>query len=119
MTPAEQIREQEQVQEQNELHAQERAREQESARQDRFRRTLLSARQTIAFSETMRLAVDSFRSSKMRFALTALGMVIGSASVILVVTIGLTGRDYALGLIEKIGTNMVELEYSGGGATGT
>src|ERR1700722_15802832 len=119
MTPAEQIREQEQAQEQNELHAQERAREQESARQDRFRRTLLSARQTIAFSETMRLAVDSFRSSKMRFALTALGMVIGSASVILVVTIGLTGRDYALGLIEKIGTNMVELEYSGGGATGT
>ena len=55
----------------------------------------------------------------MRFALTALGMVIGSASVILVVTIGLTGRDYALGLIEKIGTNMVELEYAGGGATGT
>jgi hypothetical protein len=67
----------------------------------------------------MRLAIDSFRSSKARFALTALGMVIGSASVILVVTIGLTGRDYALGLIEKIGTNMVELEYSGGGATGT
>ncbi len=67
----------------------------------------------------MRLAIDSFRASKGRFALTALGMVIGSASVILVVTIGLTGRDYALGLIEKIGTNMVELEYAGGGATGT
>jgi len=91
----------------------------EQARQESFRRTILSARQTIAFSETVRLAVDSFRSSKTRFALTALGMVIGSASVILVVTIGLTGRDYALGLIEKIGTNMVELEYSGGGATGT
>jgi len=73
----------------------------------------------MAFSETMRLAIDSFRASKARFALTALGMVIGSASVILVVTIGLTGRDYALGLIEKIGTNMVELEYAGGGATGT
>jgi putative ABC transport system permease protein len=91
----------------------------EQARQESFRRTLLSARRTMAFSETLRLAVDSFRSSKARFALTALGMVIGSASVILVVTIGLTGREYALGLIEKIGTNMVELEYSGGGATGT
>jgi putative ABC transport system permease protein len=91
----------------------------EQARQDSFRRTILSAHRTIAFSETMRLAIDSFRSSKARFALTALGMVIGSASVILVVTIGLTGRDYALGLIEKIGTNMVELEYSGGGSTGT
>ena len=73
----------------------------------------------MAFSETLRLALDSFRSSKARFALTALGMVIGSASVILVVTIGLTGREYALGLLEKIGTNFVELEYSGGGSTGT
>jgi putative ABC transport system permease protein len=91
----------------------------ERARQESFRRTLLSARRTMAFSETIRLAIDSFRSSKARFALTALGMVIGSASVILVVTIGLTGRDYALGLIEKIGTNMVELEYAGGGASGT
>jgi putative ABC transport system permease protein len=107
--------------EQNLERDQEQAREQsrEQARQESFRRTLLSARRTMAFSETMRLAIDSFRASKGRFALTALGMVIGSASVILVVTIGLTGRDYALGLIEKIGTNMVELEYSGGGATGT
>jgi putative ABC transport system permease protein len=97
--------------------ATEKAREQ--ARQDRFARTLLSARQTMAFSETIRLALDSFSSSKTRFMLTALGMVIGSASVILVVTIGLTGRGYALGLLEKIGTNFVELEYSGGGSTGS
>jgi len=101
-----------------ERESQDRAR-QDQARLDSFKRTLLSARRTIAFSETMHLAIDSFRASKGRFALTALGMVIGSASVILVVTIGLTGRDYALGLIEKIGTNMVELEYAGGGATGT
>jgi putative ABC transport system permease protein len=96
-----------------------RDRAREQARQESFRRTILSARRTMAFSETIRLAIDSFRSSKARFMLTALGMVIGSASVILVVTIGLTGRDYALGLIQKIGTNMVELEYSGGGATGS
>ena len=96
----------------------EQAREQqrEQDRQDSFRRTINNAHRTIAFGETMKLALDSFRSSKGRFALTALGMVIGSASVIMVVTIGLTGRDYALGLIEKIGTNMVELEYSGGGS---
>jgi putative ABC transport system permease protein len=106
MTPAELIRERtEKVTEQ--------------ARQESFRRTILNAHRPIAFSETIKLAIDSFRSSKARFALTALGMVIGSASVILVVTIGLTGREYALGLIEKIGTNEVELEYSGGGSTGT
>jgi putative ABC transport system permease protein len=61
--------------------------------------------------------MDSFRASKARFALTALGMVIGTASVILVVTIGMTGKQYILQLIQKIGTNSVELEYAGGGAT--
>ena len=44
-------------------------------------------------------------------------MVIGTASVILVVTIGLTGKQYILELIQKIGTNSIELEYAGGGAT--
>ena len=60
------------------------------------------------------LAIDSFRLNKVRFALTALGMVIGSASLILVATIGLTGRNYALKQLENIGPNMVEVEYSGG-----
>lgn len=68
-------------------------------------------------SEILKLAGDSFRASKTRFALTALGMVIGTASVILVVTIGLTGKQYIQELIQKIGTNSVEVEYSGGGAT--
>jgi len=44
-------------------------------------------------------------------------MVIGTASVILVVTIGLTGKQYIIELIQKIGTNSVELEYAGGGVT--
>ncbi len=69
-------------------------------------------------SEILKLAIDSFRASKLRFALTALGMVIGTASVILVVTIGLTGRQFILNEIQKIGTNQVEVEYSGGGAVG-
>ncbi|MGB8262039.1 MAG: ABC transporter permease [Terracidiphilus sp.] len=88
-------------------------------RQSTFEETLSSARQTMVFSEVLKLAVDSFRSSKVRFALTALGMVIGTASVILVVTIGLTGKQYVLQLIQKFGTNSVELEYSGGGAIGS
>ncbi len=67
-------------------------------------------------SEIVLLAIDSFRVSKVRFALTALGMVIGSASVILVFTIGLTGKQYILGLLESIGTNMVSVEYQGGSA---
>jgi putative ABC transport system permease protein len=70
-------------------------------------------------SEILKLALDSFRASKLRFALTALGMVIGTASVILVVTIGLTGKQFILNEIQKIGTNEVEVEYSGAGATGS
>src|SRR5271154_5606958 len=87
------------------------------ARNTAFQQTLLSARQTMLMSEILKIAGDSFRASKMRFALTALGMVIGTASVILVVTIGLTGKQYTLDLLQKIGTNQVEVEYAGGGAT--
>ena len=72
----------------------------------------------MVLSEILKLAMDSFRASKMRFALTALGMVIGTASVILVVTIGMTGKQYILQEIQKIDTNSIELEYAGGGATG-
>ncbi|MGA8085915.1 MAG: ABC transporter permease [Terracidiphilus sp.] len=90
----------------------------EQARHAAFQQTLLSARRTMLMSEILKLAIDSFRASKLRFALTALGMVIGTASVILVVTIGLTGRLFILNEIQKIGTNEVEVEYSGGGAVG-
>ena len=89
----------------------------DQARQRAFQQTLLSANRTMLWSETLKLAIDSFRASKMRFALTALGMVIGTASVILVITIGLTGKQFILEELQKIETNSIELEYSGGGAT--
>ncbi|MDQ1692726.1 MAG: hypothetical protein QOH85_261 [Acidobacteriaceae bacterium] len=79
-----------------------------------FEHTLASAKRTILLREIALLAIDSFRVNKVRFALTALGMVIGSASLILVVTIGLTGKNYAMKKLENIGPNMVEVEYSGG-----
>src|SRR5580704_1240332 len=80
-----------------------------------FERTLASAKRTMVLSEIVSLAIDSFRTNKVRVMLTSLGMVIGSASLILVVTVGLTGKQYILHLIQAIGSNMVEVEYSGGG----
>lgn len=68
----------------------------------------------LVFEEIMRFAYDTFCSNKVRFALTALGMVIGTASLILVVTIGLTGKQYILGQIQAIGANMVYAYYEGG-----
>ena len=67
------------------------------------------------FSEIVSIAIDSFRLAKVRFVLTALGMVIGTASLIMVVTIGLTGKQYALNQIQSIGANMVVAYWEGGG----
>ncbi|MHB1744009.1 MAG: ABC transporter permease [Acidobacteriaceae bacterium] len=78
-----------------------------------FARTLASAKRTMVLSEILSLAFDSFRNNKVRFALTALGMVMGSASVILVATIGLTGRQYAVNYIQGIGANMIIADYPG------
>src|SRR5246127_1459639 len=71
-------------------------------------------RAQIAAGEILSFAYDTVCSNKVRFALTALGMVIGTASLILVVTIGLTGKQYVQRLIQAIGANMIYVEYSGG-----
>ena len=65
--------------------------------------------------ECVAVSIDSFRLNRTRFAMTALGMVIGTASLILVVTIGLTGKQYVLRQIQSIGANMIVVEYKGSG----
>jgi putative ABC transport system permease protein len=70
-------------------------------------------------SEIALVAIDSFRQNKVRFVLTALGMVIGTASLILVVTIGLTGKHYILNQIQNIGSNVIWVEYKGEGPRAT
>lgn len=66
------------------------------------------------YREILAVSLETFRSNKVRFALTALGMVIGTASLILVVTIGLTGKEYILREINAIGANMITANYEGG-----
>jgi len=73
----------------------------------------------LVFEEIMRFAYDTFCTNKVRFALTAFGMVVGTASLILVVTIGLTGKQYILGQIQAIGANMVYVYYEGGSNAST
>ena len=62
----------------------------------------------------MRFSIHALRANKVRTALTALGMVIGNASVILVVTISLTSRDYILEQIRGVGSNMIYAYYEAG-----
>ena len=68
----------------------------------------------VVSGEILSFSFDTFCSNKVRFTLTALGMVIGTASLILVVTIGLTGKQYVLNQIQSIGANLIYAEYEGG-----
>ncbi len=72
----------------------------------------------LVLGETISVAVETFRAHKTRFMLTALGMVIGTASLILVVTIGLTGKEYILRQIQAIGANMMVAYYQSGSGYG-
>lgn len=76
--------------------------------------TQTSERTHLALGEIFNFAYDTFCSNKVRFALTALGMVIGTASLILVTTIGLTGKQYLLNQIQAIGSNWIYAEYESG-----
>jgi len=83
-----------------------------------FDSTLESAQTTMVFGEIVSLALDSFRASKARFMLTMLGMIIGSASIILVVTVGLTGQQYAVETISTLGPNKVEMRTAAAASLG-
>ena len=65
------------------------------------------------FGDIFHLAIDSFRANRARFLLTSLGMVLGTGSLIWVVTIGLAGEKYVLTSIQNIGANLIWAECPG------
>ncbi|MGA3240858.1 MAG: ABC transporter permease [Bryobacteraceae bacterium] len=67
--------------------------------------------------EAVSFSVQSLRANPVRSLLTGLGMVIGTASVILVVTISLTSRDFILQQIEGVGSNIIFAYYVSAGPT--
>lgn len=70
------------------------------------------------FREILLSSWQALRANRVRTLLTALGLVIGNASVILVVTISLTSRDYVLEQIRGIGSNLIIAYYEAGNRTG-
>jgi putative ABC transport system permease protein len=66
------------------------------------------------FGEALRFSFQALSANKVRTFLTALGLVIGNISVILVVTISLTSRDYILEQIRGIGSNIIWAYYDAG-----
>lgn len=65
--------------------------------------------------EALQFGLQSLRANPLRTFLTALGLIIGNASVILVVTISLVGKDFILDQIRGIGSNLVYASYETGG----
>src|SRR6266850_5251765 len=60
--------------------------------------------------ETVSVAIDALRANKVRAMLTSLGVIIGSASIVLVVTVALTSKKFVLSQIESVGSNLVWVE---------
>ena len=58
-------------------------------------------------SEVLKSSYEALKANRVRTLLTALGLVIGNASVILVVTISLTSTEFILDQIRGIGSNVV------------
>ncbi len=58
-------------------------------------------------NETWMVALEALWANKIRAFLTTLGVIIGSACIVLVVTVALSGRRYIIQQIESVGTNIV------------
>src|SRR3977135_106123 len=66
------------------------------------------------FGEALRFSFQALRSNPIRSLLTCLGMMIGNASVILVVTISQTSQDYILEQIRGLGSNIIYAYFETG-----
>jgi putative ABC transport system permease protein len=60
--------------------------------------------------EALTVAVDALRANKLRAVLTSIGVIIGSASIVLVVTVALTSQRFVISQIEAMGSNLVWVE---------
>jgi putative ABC transport system permease protein len=68
----------------------------------------------MSIGQALRFSVQALRANTVRSLLTCLGMMIGNASVILVVTISQTSQEYILEQIKGIGSNMIYAYFETG-----
>lgn len=63
--------------------------------------------------ESFKIAFDSILSNKMRSFLTMLGIIIGIASVIAILSLGEGGRQYITSTFEQIGSTTIDVRITG------
>ncbi len=71
----------------------------------------------MAYGELWTTSIRALLANKVKAALTMAGVVIGSACIVLVVTVTLGGRDYVVSEIEACGSNLVYAFYPGNQVT--
>src|SRR2546430_17376218 len=78
-----------------------------------------TANESMIQGEVWKIAIDALRANKVKAFLTMLGVVIGSACIVLVVTISLIGNNYIIAQIEGVGSNIVYGELTRSGTQST
>ena len=63
--------------------------------------------------ETLETAAHRFRTHPVQMALTLAGLVVGTAAIIIIVALGLTGRTFVMAQIEGVGSHLVWASYEG------
>ncbi|HMF09369.1 MAG TPA: ABC transporter permease [Thermoanaerobaculia bacterium] len=63
--------------------------------------------------ETFEAATHRFRTHPVQTALTLAGLVVGTAAIIIIVALGLTGRTFVMAQIEAVGSHLVWASYEG------
>jgi putative ABC transport system permease protein len=63
--------------------------------------------------ETLETALHRFRTHPVQMALTLAGLVVGTAAIILIVALGLTGRAFVMSQIEGVGSHLIWAAYEG------
>jgi putative ABC transport system permease protein len=73
---------------------------------------MTNTKSTVPVGEILRSTHQALRRNWGRTILTSLSMVVGTASLVLVVVAGISGRSYVLKLISGVGTNMISLSHT-------
>jgi putative ABC transport system permease protein len=76
-----------------------------------------SKRRAIRWEESVHFALWALASDRLKASLTMLGVLIGSAAIVLVVTIASTGKVYMISQIEGIGANLAYATLDRSGAS--
>jgi putative ABC transport system permease protein len=63
--------------------------------------------------EILEAALHRFRTHPVQTALTLTGLIVGTAAIILIVALGLTGRTFVMAQIEGVGSHLVWANYRG------